>query len=216
MRSQNTLSNLHNLIKFMEYANTNLGFKWKSRVDNDILLQERNIVANCTLCELSKTRHNSVFGDGTPDAEIMLIGEGPGETEDLTGHPFVGRSGKLLTKLLLSLGIKRESIYIANIIKCRPPGNRNPLPTEISNCSHYLYRQIEIIKPKLLFGLGKFAASFLFGSDLPIGKLRGKFIRKNGILTGCSYHPAYLLRNPSAAEIVKKDLKMAIEKINHE
>ena len=215
MRLPNALSDLHNLINFMEYANKDLGFKWKNITgSNSLLLHERRIVADCTLCEISKSRHNTVYGEGSSDALIMFVGEGPGEAEDLTGRPFVGRSGKLLSKLLLSLGIRRESVYIANIIKCRPPGNRNPLPIEISNCQPYLNRQIEIIKPKILFGLGKFAASFLFGSDLPIGKLRGRFIQKNGIIIGCSYHPAYLLRNPSAAEIVKKDLNLAIEKIS--
>ncbi len=214
MRSPNTLSDFYNLIKFMEYANKNLGFKWKSMEDLDgLLLHERRAVENCTRCEISKSRHNSVYGEGSSNAEIMLVGEGPGETEDLTGYPFVGRSGKLLTKLLLSLGIKRESVYIANIIKCRPPGNRNPLPIEISNCRPYLNRQIEIIKPRLLFGLGKFAALSIFGSDLPAGRWRGSLIQKNGLVIGCSYHPAYLLRNPSATEIVEKDLKLAIEKI---
>ncbi len=216
MRLQNDSLSFDDLLNFMKYARSTMGFCWmKSNPDkNSRLTGLKEKVYACALCEIAKTRHNSVFGEGNPDADIMFIGEGPGEQEDLSGRPFVGRAGKLLNKLLSSVGIKRESVYIANIIKCRPPGNRNPSESEITNCTPYLNRQIEIISPKLLFGLGKFAASYLFEADIPIGKLRGRYIKKGEVVISCSYHPAYLLRNPSASELFIDDLKKAIRCID--
>ncbi len=213
MRLQNNSPPVSDLLKFMKYANKIMGFQWvAARSDKSTELFKLNDnIKKCRLCNIAELRHNLVFGEGDPNSDIMFIGEGPGEKEDLTGRPFVGRAGKLLDQMLLSIGIKRESVYIANIIKCRPPGNRNPSNEEILNCTPYLKRQIEIIHPKLLFGLGKFASSYLFEMDAAMGKLRGTHIKKDGIIISCSYHPAYLLRNPSAGSLFIDDLKKAIK-----
>ena len=164
-------------------------------------------VAQAMRCELAGTRTNLVFGRGNPNADLMFIGEAPGRDEDLQGKPFVGRAGQLLTKIIESIGLKREDVYIANILKCRPPGNRNPLPSEIAACSPYLFKQIEIIKPKVICALGKFAAQTLLNTETPISKLRGQFYDYRGTKLMPTYHPAYLLRNPSGKREVWGDMK---------
>ena len=164
-------------------------------------------VLSCQRCQLAGTRGKAVFGEGSPRAELMFIGEAPGGDEDKQGRPFVGRAGQLLTKIVEAIGLKREDVFIANILKCRPPGNRNPLPAEIAMCLPYLTRQIELIKPKVICALGKFAAQTLINTDTPIGRLRGKFYDYQGIKLMPTYHPAYLLRNPGGKGDVWKDMQ---------
>lgn len=152
----------------------------------------------CVACGLSKSRTHVVFGEGNPDAKLMIVGEGPGEDEDLQGRPFVGRSGQLLDKILEAAGIPRSSIYIANIVKCRPPGNRVPEPLEAKTCtSLWLLKQIQLIKPQIIIPLGATALEFFAGEKLSITKVRGRFFEWQGIQIFPMFHPAYLLRNPS-------------------
>jgi DNA polymerase len=170
-------------------------------------------MANCQLCQLAKTRHNLVFGDGNPNAQIVFVGEAPGVDEDQQGLPFVGRAGQLLTKIIEAMGIKRKDVYICNILKCRPPGNRNPLPDEISLCEPFLKKQLQAISPKVICALGTFAAHTLLKTDVPITLLRGRFHTYNGIKLMPTYHPAYLLRNPSAKKPVWEDVQMIMKEI---
>ena len=164
-------------------------------------------VIACHKCPLAHTRTNVVFGEGDPRADLMFIGEAPGGDEDKQGRPFVGRAGQLLTKIIESIGLKREDVYIANILKCRPPGNRNPMPSEIASCLPYLEKQIDLIKPKVICALGKFAAQTLLNSETPISKLRGTFYDYHGTKLMPTYHPAYLLRNPGGKKEVWEDMK---------
>jgi len=167
----------------------------------------KNETLSCTKCDLSETRTHVVFGAGSPKAKLMFVGEAPGMEEDLQGLPFVGRAGKLLTKIIESIGLKRKDVYIANILKCRPPNNRNPLPTEIMTCENYLIKQIELIKPQVICALGKFAAQTLLRSQEPISRIRGKFYDYHGAKLIPTFHPAYLLRNPSGKGLVWEDMK---------
>lgn len=167
----------------------------------------KNEAAGCQKCSLSKTRTNLVFGVGNCMAELMFVGEAPGRDEDLQGEPFVGRAGQLLTKIIEAIGMKRTDVYIANVLKCRPPGNRNPLPEEIVLCMPYLIKQIDIIKPKILCALGTFAAQTLLNTKAPVGTLRGRFHEYQGIPMMVTYHPAYLLRNPNDKAKVWEDMK---------
>ncbi|MCK5680967.1 uracil-DNA glycosylase [bacterium] len=173
------------------------------------ILQE---LENCQRCDLGKTRNNLVFGKGNPNAELMFIGEAPGGDEDLKGEPFVGRAGQLLGKIIGAMGKTRDQIYIANILKCRPPENRNPKPTEISVCSPFLKRQIEAIQPKVICALGTFAAQTMLNTDTTIGRLRG---RPHPFNDTCvlvpTYHPAYLLRSPSKKKEVWDDMQMIMK-----
>jgi DNA polymerase len=172
--------------------------------DLDSLREE---VLRCTNCDLHKTRTNVVFGSGSSNAELMFIGEAPGEEEDIQGLPFVGRAGQLLTKIIEAMGMKRQDVYIANILKCRPPNNRAPLPTEILACQENVRRQVEMIKPKVICTLGKFASQTLLGTTAPISALRGKFQEYEGIKVMPTFHPAYLLRNPPDKKLVWEDMK---------
>jgi DNA polymerase len=164
-------------------------------------------VKECTKCELSKNRTNVVFGVGNPDADLMFVGEAPGYYEDAQGEPFVGKAGQLLTKIIESIGMKRGDVYIANILKCRPPDNRNPNANEIVMCSPHLIRQIEIIRPKIICALGTFAAQRLLDTKEAIGKLRGRFFEYQSTKLLATYHPAYLLRNPDDKKKVWADIK---------
>ncbi|MBN1353053.1 MAG: uracil-DNA glycosylase [Candidatus Omnitrophica bacterium] len=170
----------------------------------DILKEE---ALSCTRCDLSETRTNVVFGAGNTKAALMFVGEAPGMQEDLQGLPFVGRAGALLTKIIESIGLKRSDVYIANVLKCRPPENRNPLPTEILTCEEYLIKQIEFIKPKVICALGKFAAQTLLRTQEPITKLRGRFYDYHHAKLMPTFHPAYLLRNPQDKKLVWEDMK---------
>ena len=148
-----------------------------------------------------------MFGVGNPEADLMFVGEAPGADEDIKGEPFVGRAGQLLTKIIEAIGMRREDVYIANVIKCRPPGNRNPEPDEVEQCEPFLFRQVDTIKPKVIVALGKFAAQCLLRTTEPITRIRGKeFTYRDAILIP-TYHPAYLLRNPSAKRDVWEDMK---------
>lgn len=164
-------------------------------------------VSLCKKCPLHKTRTNVVFGAGSPRARLMFVGEAPGEDEDIQGLPFVGRAGQLLTKIIQAMGFTRDDVYIANILKCRPPHNRAPLPEEIAACSGYVKSQIELIKPKALCTLGKFASQTLLGTETPISALRGRFHDCQGIPVMPTYHPAYLLRNPAEKKAVWEDMQ---------
>ena len=162
---------------------------------------------HCHLCDLSKSRQHVVFGEGDPQADIFIVGEGPGATEDSTGKPFVGRSGALLSKMLENvLGVKREEVYIGNIVKCRPPNNRVPTPTEAHTCQPYLLKQIALIQPKLIITLGATAYRYLTGNDTGITKVRGTLHTYQDKILIPTYHPSYLLRNPSAKKAVYEDL----------
>ena len=167
----------------------------------------RKVAVVCHKCHLDSTRTNVVFGEGNPDAELMFIGEAPGRDEDLQARPFVGRAGQLLTKIIESIALRREDVYIANILKCRPPDNRNPFPGEIISCSPYLEKQIELINPKVICALGKFAAQTLLKTETPISGLRGNFHDYKGIKVMPTFHPAYLLRNPAGKKEVWIDMK---------
>ncbi len=168
---------------------------------------------NCARCRLSEKRTSVVFGEGAPDARIMFIGEGPGAEEDRTGRPFVGQAGQLLDRIVLAMGFQRAETYIANVVKCRPPGNRDPKDDEIAACSGFLDRQIELIRPDVIVALGRFAANRLTGTDKPLGALRGRWSHYKGVPLLSTYHPAYLLRTPADKRKVWQDLKMVMAKL---
>ena len=151
----------------------------------------------CRDCELCGNRHHVVFGEGNPNAKLMFIGEGPGETEDLTGRPFVGKAGQLFDKMLLAVGLKREEVYIANMVKCRPPKNRDPETQETETCIKYLREQVKLIDPKIIVCLGRISACRLIGADFRVTKHHGQWVDKGKIRFMGTYHPAALLRNPS-------------------
>jgi uracil-DNA glycosylase family 4 len=166
-------------------------------------------VAKCTACALSASSLNHVPGEGSPDAKFVVVGEAPGATEDELGRPFVGKSGDLLTKILEAIGLKREDVFICNVLKHRPPGNRNPTPAEIRACSPFLLRQLEVLQPKVILALGTFAAQTLLGTDAAISKLRGIEHRYHGIPLVATYHPAALLRNPNWKRPTWEDVQLA-------
>jgi DNA polymerase len=166
-------------------------------------------VAVCTRCGLSQSRKQTVPGEGNPRAQLMLVGEGPGATEDETGRPFVGAAGELLTQILGSIGIPRESVFIANVVKCRPPQNRKPLPDEAAACLPYLRRQVQLVRPKVLLALGATAAEGLLGVRKSLGELRGAVHTFGGIPLVVTYHPAALLRNPNWKKPTWDDVRIA-------
>ncbi len=168
----------------------------------------RKEVLGCTKCaELVRNRKSAVFGSGDLKAKLVFVGEAPGSEEDRQGLPFVGPAGQLLTKMIESIGLKREEVFIANVLKCRPPGNRPPRPLEIENCEPYLVRQLAFLQPKLICALGTFAAQTLLKTSVPISALRGQVHRYQEIPVICTFHPAYLLRNPSEKRRAWEDLK---------
>ena len=177
------------------------------------------ITANCTQCKLCQGRKNVVFGEGNPKAKLVFIGEGPGENEDIQGRPFVGLAGQLLDKMIEAMGLTRQDVYIANVVKCRPPENRNPEPDEIAACSPYLAQQLRLIEPKWIVALGKFAAQTLLQTETPISRLRGSF--KEFKIPGTeqtvelmpTFHPSYLLRNPDSKREAWEDLKQVMQKM---
>ena len=171
-------------------------------------------VAACTLCyELATTRTQTVFGVGDPQARLVFLGEAPGADEDQQGEPFVGKAGQLLNKILEACRLRREDVYILNILKCRPPGNRNPLPEEAHNCRRFLNRQLQLINPEFICCLGSVAAQNLLGTTETIGKLRGRVHQFNGVKVVCTYHPAYLLRTPSAKKQTWEDMKLLMREL---
>lgn len=174
-------------------------------------------VVPCTRChELATTRTQTVFGVGNPKARLCFLGEAPGADEDRLGEPFVGRGGQLLNKIIEACQLKREDVYILNMLKCRPPGNRNPLPDELCNCRPYLERQLELIQPEYICCLGAVASQNLLGVTTPIGKLRGKLHKYRGAQVVCTFHPAYLLRNPPAKKDCWDDMKFLMRQMGVE
>jgi uracil-DNA glycosylase family 4 len=165
------------------------------------------VVSGCRKCRLCEGRQKTVFGSGNPHADLMFIGEGPGAEEDRQGLPFVGRAGELLTRIIEAIGMTRDQVYIANIVKCRPPGNRDPQPDEVAACRSYLERQIALIRPRLIVALGRIAAQTLLGNDLPIGRMRGQWFQVMGVPVMVTYHPAALLRNPALKRPTWEDMQ---------
>jgi len=176
----------------------------------------KNEVDGCIRCKLAECGRNTiVFGDGSATADLMFIGEGPGRDEDLQGKPFVGRAGKKLTEIIEAMKLSREEVYIANIVKCRPPGNRNPEADEVASCIPFLHKQIDIIKPKVICALGSVSAQTLLGVDTPISKMRGQFFEFHGVPLMPTFHPAYLLRNytPETRRKVWNDMQKIMDKL---
>jgi DNA polymerase len=174
----------------------------------------RDELGDCTRCKLAPKRTNIVFGVGSPEAAVVFVGEAPGADEDRTGEPFVGAAGQLLTKMIEAMGLSRDEVYICNILKCRPPGNRNPEPDEIAECEPFLKRQLAAIRPRMIVALGKFAAQCLLRSDAPISRLRGQWKAYEGIPLMPTYHPAFLLRTPTAKREVWNDLQQVMGELD--
>ena len=173
----------------------------------------REEIGDCTRCALAQGRHNLVFGDGDPNARLMFIGEGPGADEDAQGLPFVGRAGQLLNNMITAMGLRRDQVYIANIVKCRPPQNRVPEPIEANTCSPFLFRQIDIIRPEVIVALGSTAATYLLGAKSPLGALRGRIHQARGSKLIVTYHPAFLLRDPRQKKEAWADLQIAMKEL---
>ena len=178
------------------------------------LEQVRQRLGDCKRCRLYRERKNIVFGEGSASADLMFIGEAPGQEEDRRGEPFVGAAGQLLTRMIKAMGLEREEVYIANIIKCRPPRNRDPAPDEIEACEAVLRRQIEAIKPGVIVAMGNFAAKTLLRTDTGITRLRGQFREYQGVPLMPTFHPAYLLRNPEAKRPVWEDLQQVMQRMD--
>lgn len=214
------MNNLRNALKLKQlYQLKQLGYRYTditlaSQKESNLQLPSsmdalKKQAQECHLCELSKSRQNVVFGSGNEDADILFIGEGPGAAEDDKGEPFVGRSGQLLTKMIESvLLIPRSQVYIANIVKCRPPNNRTPSPTEAHTCLPYLLKQIESVKPKIIVTLGATAYHYLTGDEHNISQIRGTIQKFNNYTIIPTFHPSYLLRNPSAKKEAFVDMKL--------
>ncbi|MGC3999628.1 MAG: uracil-DNA glycosylase [Anaeromyxobacter sp.] len=177
------------------------------------LLAIRGELGDCTRCKLSGGRKHLVFGVGDPRAELVFVGEGPGEDEDQQGEPFVGRAGQLLTKMIEAMGYRRADVYIANVVKCRPPGNRNPEPDEIAACEPFLRAQLSAIRPKVIVALGKFAAQTLLRDPTPISRLRGRWASYEGVKLMPTFHPAYLLRSPDEKKKAWEDLQLVMREL---
>jgi uracil-DNA glycosylase len=173
----------------------------------------REDLGDCTRCALHKGRNKIVFGVGNPAARLMFVGEGPGADEDAQGEPFVGRAGQLLNNMIAAMGLKREECYIANIVKCRPPGNRTPEPDEANTCSPFLFRQIDVVRPQVLVALGATAATYLLGARQPLAGLRGRVHAYRGLSLIVTYHPAFLLRDPRQKKEAWADLQIAMKEL---
>lgn len=173
----------------------------------------RDEIGDCTRCALHTGRNKLVFGDGDAAARLMFVGEGPGADEDAQGLPFVGRAGQLLNNMIVAMGLKREQVYIANVVKCRPPGNRTPEPDEANTCSQFLFRQIDVVRPQVLVALGATAATYLLGTRQPLAGLRGRVHAYRGAQLIVTYHPAYLLRDPRQKKEAWADLQIAMREL---
>ena len=177
----------------------------------------RATIGDCRRCKLWSGRTHLVFGVGNPHAKLMFVGEGPGRDEDLQGEPFVGRAGQLLTDIITKgMGLKREDVYICNVIKCRPPDNRNPEPDEVASCEPFLKKQVDLVKPQIIVGLGKFAVQTLLQTKVPITRIRGNWHSYHGTKLMPTLHPAYLLRNPADKKLVWEDIKKVMKEMNGE
>ena len=223
-----TLLEIENSLRFLA-ANGYRGFactehslekleKWgKGRTSSAETLEDIHAdLGDCRRCKLAQERNHIVFGDGNAKAKLVFIGEGPGAEEDRKGQPFVGAAGQLLTRIIEAIKLSRSQVYICNIIKCRPPGNRNPESDEIKTCFPFLERQIAAIQPDFIIALGTFAAQTLLGTATPISRLRGRFHVYKGIKVVPTYHPAYLLRNPDKKRDVWEDMKMLMKEYRYE
>ncbi|HXR32837.1 MAG TPA: uracil-DNA glycosylase [Verrucomicrobiae bacterium] len=188
-------------------------FESVDKIKDDTLPKIREDIGDCTRCKLHKGRNKIVFGDGSPKADLVFIGEGPGADEDQQGIPFVGRAGKLLTQMIEAMGLQRRDVYICNVVKCRPPENRAPEPDEVATCSPYLLRQIDVIQPKVIVCLGAVAAKTLLATTRGISQFRGEWLEWRGRKLMATYHPAYLLRNPNAKGEVWKDLQKVMAEL---
>jgi DNA polymerase len=173
----------------------------------------REDIGDCTRCALHKGRNKLVFADGSPNARLMFVGEGPGADEDAQGLPFVGRAGQLLNNMIMAMGLKREEVYIANVVKCRPPGNRTPEPEEANTCSPFLFRQIDVVRPEVIVALGATAATYLLGQRQPLAGLRGRVHSFRGTKLIVTYHPAFLLRDPRQKKEAWADLQIAMREL---
>ncbi len=178
------------------------------------LARIRKTLGDCRLCKLHHGRNQIVFGQGDPSARLVFVGEGPGAEEDRTGLPFVGAAGDLLNRMIAAMGLKREQVYICNVVKCRPPGNRTPESDEVETCSPFLRAQLQVLAPKVIVALGATPTRFLLQTSAPMSRIRGKFTTYEGIPVMPTYHPAYLLRTPSAKKMVWEDLKEVMAKLN--
>jgi DNA polymerase len=179
----------------------------------DAILED---LGDCKQCGLAASRTKLVYGIGNPNARLVLVGEAPGHEEDLKGEPFVGEAGRLLDRILLAMGMQREEVYICNVLKCRPPNNRDPQPDEVATCEAFLIRQIAAIRPQVIVGLGRFAVHSLLKTKAPISRLRGEWQRYQGIPLMPTYHPAYLLRNPEGKRDVWEDMKEVLRLLHDE
>lgn len=188
-------------------------FEATTKIENDTLLKVREDLGDCKRCKLHKTRHSIVFGDGNPKAQLVFVGEGPGADEDEQGLPFVGRAGKLLTQMIEAMGLQRKDVYICNVVKCRPPQNRQPEKDEVAECSPFLFRQIDTIAPKVIVCLGATAAKTILNLERGISNIRGEWLEFRGRKLMVTYHPAYLLRNPPAKADVWKDLQKVMAEL---
>jgi uracil-DNA glycosylase len=177
------------------------------------LLAIREDIGDCTRCALHKGRNKIVFADGSPDARLLFVGEGPGADEDAQGLPFVGRAGQLLNNMIGAMGLKREEVYICNVVKCRPPGNRTPEPEEANTCSPFLFRQIDVVRPEVIVALGATAATYLLGQRQPLAGLRGRVHSFRGSKLIVTYHPAFLLRDPRQKKEAWADLQIAMREL---
>ncbi len=184
----------------------------ENRIEALRIIQEE--IGECTRCPLAfQGRHTVVFGEGNPYARLMFVGEGPGADEDAQGRPFVGRAGQLLNNMINAMGLQREQVYIANIVKCRPPQNRTPEPAEAITCSQFLLRQIDVIRPEIIVALGSTAATYLLGGKSPLSALRGRVHEMHGTKLVVTYHPAFLLRDPRQKKEAWKDLQIAMAEL---
>ncbi|MDA3872245.1 MAG: uracil-DNA glycosylase [Candidatus Marinimicrobia bacterium] len=201
-------------IRYLRYLKDVFGNKIMLKKDlfTNKLEEYKREIENCKKCQLGNNRKNFVFGDGNANADIMFVGEAPGATEDETGITFVGRAGKLLDKLLMDINLSRDDIFIANVLKCRPPRNRDPLPDEIATCEPYLHKQISLIKPKVIVALGRIAGKTLIKKELSLGSMRGNTYKYQNVDLYVTYHPAAILRNPNWKESITSDFKMIANK----
>jgi uracil-DNA glycosylase family 4 len=191
-------------------------FEGAGKIPGETLLKVREDLGECTRCKLHKTRNKIVFGDGSAKAQLVFVGEGPGADEDAQGLPFVGRAGKLLTQMIEAMGLQRSDVYICNVVKCRPPGNRQPEPDEVEKCSPFLFRQLDVLQPKVIVCLGATAAQTLLQTNRGISHFRGQWMDFRGYKMLATYHPAYLLRNPAAKGDVWKDLQKVMAELGLE
>jgi DNA polymerase len=191
-------------------------FEATNKIAGDTLPIVRTDLGECTRCKLHKTRNKIVFGDGNSNADLVFVGEGPGADEDAQGLPFVGRAGKLLTQMIEAMGLQRPDVYICNVVKCRPPGNRPPEKDEVETCSPFLFRQLDVLQPKVIVCLGATAAQTLLQTNRGISHFRGEWLEYRGFKMMATYHPAYLLRNPAAKSEVWKDLQKVMGELGLE